>query len=154
MDNESQTPDPIAYFLEAQKGFEEDAVALCALLAGQIGNREKANNLKRELQELEADVLLGIDYLDYEPKGKNAEERKAILLQAMAEHPRVEALRKQQSELQAQEEREAVEIERHRLGMSSARARRQFATTLLAYLTTAQDERMAMTPEGAVEVEA
>lgn len=148
----TETPDPIAMFTEAEDDFDEARVQLISLLQNKAYQRASAGDLKREMAELEADIMLGIRYSDYGIEGKNAEERKAALVQAMASDPRVEALRKKAASGQAQEEIQDIDIEHQHLCLSSARARRQFATTLLAYLATAQDDRIAMTPEGTAAV--
>lgn len=149
----TETPDPISYFLKAEADFQSVQDSLCKILAAQISLRENLNSLKRELQEIEADILLGIRYSDYGIEGKNAEERKAALVQAMAADPRVADIRDRQAKMQAQEETDSVAIELSRLLLSSARGRRQFALILLQHQTAAQGDRWATIQGGLATIQ-
>ncbi len=143
----TETPDPVAYFLKAESDFQGGMDALCKILAAQITLRESLNSLKREMQELEADIIMsGIE-------GKNAEERKAALVQAMAADPRVVDIRNRQAKMQAQEETDSVAIELSRLLLSSARARRNFALVLLQLQTAAQGDRWATIQGGLASIQ-
>lgn len=144
---ESQTPDPIAYFLEAESDFQSAQDSLCKILAAQITLRESLNSLKRELQEIEADIIMG------GLEGKNAEERKAALVQAMAADPRVPDIRDRLVKKEAQHETDSVAIELSRLLLSSARARRNFALVLLQHQTAAQGDRWATIQGGLATIQ-
>lgn len=143
----TETPDPIAMFTEAEDNFDEARIQLISLLGNQISLRDESLNLKREMQELEADVMLG------GVEGGNAEQRKAALVQAMAADPRVEGLRKRQAQVTAAEETTSVDIEHERLCLSSARARRSFALVLLQHQTAAQGDRWATIQGGLATIQ-
>lgn len=138
-------------FTEAESDFQEARVRLLVQLNLEYRQRQHLSDGAQEFKELEAHhIIQGPNGEGLE--GKNEPARQAQLVQLLKADPAIVECRKKQAGYQAKREQAVVDIERHKLALSSARARRQFATTLLAYYATAQDDRMAMTPEGAATV--
>lgn len=134
---------PVAMFKEAEADFREAQAEMLGALTRRLDARAGLSNLKRDLQDREAQFIG-----NGQVEGKNAEERKASLALLMQQDDLGQSFQKQSLRAQGQEDQAVIDTESATLRISSARARRNFALAVLGYLTAAPTELLSAEVEG------